>query len=92
MIVYLSSYHTDKENSAKRYKNICPNVAYWLIVRVLQFQYNENSAPDMKNIRKMYIESDVQHSIYMHLLKIRTLKMVFWVYQSAVFPVCQLSE
>ena len=56
MILYLSSYHTDKENSAKRYKNICPNVAYWLIVRVLQFQYNENSVPDMKNIRKIYRE------------------------------------
>lgn len=56
MILYLSTYHTDKENSAKRYKNICPNVAYWLIVRVLQFQYNENSVPDMKNIRKIYRE------------------------------------
>ena len=34
---YLSRHHTDKENPAERYKTICPNAAYWLIVRVLQF-------------------------------------------------------
>lgn len=49
VIVYLSSHYTDKENPAKTYKNISPNAAYWLIVRVLQFRYKENSAPNVKN-------------------------------------------